>query len=162
VSGLLTGGSAALAWSALGSGGITAIAGIATQFLTVFMCSNAEKQLDVKDRLGLCHFVGSYCSASFLGICTSKKKSYCCFESKLTRILQEQGRPQLGKPWGTPKVESCQGFTVEEFSRLDLSQMDFSEIYSEFLDAAKLPDEAALASDIQTKIRAYYQQNGAD
>lgn len=161
VSGLLTGGSAALAWSALGSGGLTAIAGIATQFLTVFMCSSAEKQLDVKDRLGLCHFVGSYCSASFLGVCTSKKKAYCCYESKLTRILQEQGRPQLNKPWGKPKEETCLGFTIEEFSRLDLSQMDFSEIYSEFLEAAKLPDEAQMASDIQDKIRAYYQQHGA-
>lgn len=162
VSGLLTGGTAALAWTALGSGGITAIAGIATQFLTTFMCSNAEKQLDVKDRLGLCHSVGSYCSSSFLGVCETKKKVYCCFESKLSRILQEQGRPQINKPWAKPKEETCQGFTIDEFSRLDLSQMDFSEIYSEFLEAAKLPDEAQMATDIQAKIRAYYEQNGAN
>lgn len=162
VSGLLSGGSAVTAWAALGSGGVTAIAGIATQFLTVFMCSNAEKQLDVKDRLGLCHFVGSYCSSSFLGVCSTKRKTYCCFESKLTRILQEQGRPQINKPWAAPREETCQGFTIDEFSRLDLSQMDFSEIYSEFLEAAKLPDEARMASDIQAKIRNYYQQNGAN
>ena len=162
VSGLLTGGTAALAWSALGSGGVTAIAAVATQFLTQFMCSNEEKQLDVKDRLGLCHFVGSYCSSSFLGVCTTKKKAYCCFESKLTRILQEQGRPQINKPWAKPKDETCQGFTIDEFSRLDLSKMDFTEIYSEFLEAAKLPDEAQMATDIQAKIRAYYQQNGAN
>ena len=48
-------------------------------------------------------------------------KAYCCFESKLSRILQEQGRPQIGKPWGTPKRETCLGFTVDEFARLDLS-----------------------------------------
>ena len=40
--------------------------------------------------------------------------------------------------------------------------MDFTEIYSEFLEAAKLPDEAQMATDIQAKIRAYYQQNGAN
>lgn len=159
VSGLLTGGAAVSAWAALGSGGATAIAGIATQFLTTFLCANNEKQLDVKDRLGLCHFVGSYCSSSFLGVCTTKKKTYCCFESKLTRIIQEQGRPQIDKPWGAPKTEQCAGLTLDEFSRLDLSKMDFSEIYSEFLESAKLPDQAQMASDIQTKIKAYYQQN---
>jgi conjugal transfer mating pair stabilization protein TraN len=155
VSGLLT---TAAGLSAL-AGGPAVLAGVATQFLTLFLCSTQEKMLDVKDRMGLCHFVGSYCSSSFLGICSTKRKTYCCFQSKLTRILQEQGRPQIGKPWDKPKKEQCLGFTVDEFSRLDLSQMDFSEIYAEFLEAAKLPDEAQMAADIQAKIRAYYQEN---
>ena len=162
VSGLLTGGAAVTAYSALASGGATAIASVATQFLTTFLCASSEKQLDVKDRLGLCHFVGSYCSSSFLGVCTTKRKTYCCFESKLTRIIQEQGRPQIDKPWGPPKTEQCVGLTLDEFSRLDLSKMDFSEIYSEFLESAKLPDQAQMASDIQAKIKAYYQQNATN
>jgi conjugal transfer mating pair stabilization protein TraN len=37
--------------------------------------------------------------------------------------------------------------------------MDFSEIYSEFLEAAKLPNEAQMASDIQAKIQQYYRTN---
>ncbi|WP_309141260.1 conjugal transfer protein TraN [Novosphingobium sp. G106] len=157
VSGLLT---TAAGLSAL-AGGPAVLAGVATQFLTLFLCSTQEKMLDVKDRMGLCHFVGSYCSSSFLGICSTKRKTYCCFQSKLTRILQEQGRPQIGKPWDKPKTEQCLGFTIDEFSRLDLSKMDFTEIYAEFLEAAKLPDEAQMAADIQTKIRAYYQENAA-
>src|SRR3546814_20303352 len=84
---------------------------------------------------------------------------YCCFESKLTRILQEQGRPQINKPWGKPKEEQCAGFTIDEFSRLDMSQMDFSDIYADFLEAVKLPEEATMASEIQAKIHAYYKQN---
>jgi conjugal transfer mating pair stabilization protein TraN len=86
----------------------------------------------------------------------TKKKAYCCFESKLSRILQEQGRKQLNKPWAKPKTEQCRGFTLEEFSRLDLSQMDFSEVYAEFTEAARLPDELAVASDLQQKIEDYY------
>jgi conjugal transfer mating pair stabilization protein TraN len=74
----------------------------------------------------------------------------------LTRILQEQGRPQLGKTWGTPKTPDCSGFTVDEFSRLDLSVMNFSEIYNDFIQAARLPDEAATLTDIQARIQAYY------
>jgi len=147
-------GAAALA------GGPAAIAAFATPFLVLFACSQDEMKLDIKDRMGLCHNLGTYCSSSFLGICSTKRTAYCCFESKLSRILQEQGRPQLGKPWGSAKKEQCQGFTVDEFARLDLSVMDFTEVYSDFMDAAKLPDEVQTMSDIQDKIQAYYDLHG--
>lgn len=143
-------GAAALA------GGPAAIAAFATPFLVLFACSQDEMKLDIKDRMGYCHNVGTYCSSSFLGICSTKRTTYCCFESKLSRILQEQGRVQLRKPWGSPKKEQCQGFTIEEFASLDLSVMDFTEVYSDFMDAAKLPDEVQTMSDIQDKIQAYY------
>ena len=151
-SGLLSTASGAAALA----GGPAAIAAIATPFLSLFACSNEEKMLDVKDRMGLCVAIGTYCSARTLGICTTRRKAYCCFESKLTRILQEQGRTQLGKPWGRPRSEQCAGFSVDDFARLDLSRMDFSEIYEELLEAARLPDEAGLAAQIQQKIRDYY------
>ena len=112
--------------------------------------------LHERDAQGLCAYVGTYCSSSFLGVCLTKRKVYCCFESKLSRILQEQGRIQLSKPWGNPKTESCAGFTVDEFARLDLSKMDFSEVYAEFTDAARLPDELEASAQIQQKIEDYY------
>ncbi|WP_239806953.1 conjugal transfer protein TraN [Croceicoccus hydrothermalis] len=126
------------------------------QLLVALGCSQEETLLHERDAQGLCAYVGSYCSDSFLGACLTKKKVYCCFESKLSRILQEQGREQLNKPWGKPKTEECLGFTIDEFSRLDLSQMDFSEVYAEFTEAARLPDELAAAADIQQKIEDYY------
>ena len=128
--------------------------------LTPWLCSSAEKQLDEKDDKGLCHKVGSYCSDKVLGICVTSKDAYCCFGSKLSRILQEQGRLQINKPWGKPKDETCKGFTIEEFQRLDLSRMDFSEVYAEFMDAAKLPDEVSVMTDIQQKIQGYYDLHG--
>lgn len=124
--------------------------------LTPFLCNAAERQLDEKDDKGLCHKVGTYCSDRVLGVCVTRKDAYCCFQSKISRILQEQGRPQIGKPWGAPKTETCEGFTIYEFQQLDLSVMDFSEVYAEFQDAARLPDEAAALADIQAKIEAYY------
>ncbi len=128
--------------------------------LTPFLCSAAERELDKKDDKGLCHRVGSYCSDKVLGVCVTRKDAYCCFESKLSRILQEQGRTQIGKPWGKPKSETCKGFTVEEFSRLDLSVMDFSEVYAEFIDAAKLPDQIETTRQIQQRIDNYLDRNG--
>jgi conjugal transfer mating pair stabilization protein TraN len=124
--------------------------------LTPWLCSSAEQLLDEKDDKGLCHKVGTYCSSSFLGICVTKKDVYCCFASKISRILQEQGRIQLNKPWGKPKTETCEGFSILEFQQLDLAAMDFSEVYADFMEAAKLPDEAAALVSIQQKIADYY------
>lgn len=126
------------------------------QLLVALGCSREEMVLHQRDVQGLCAYAGTYCSDSFLGVCLTKKKVYCCFESKLSRILQEQGRQQLNKPWGKPKTEQCLGFTIDEFSRLDLSKMDFSEVYAEFTDAARLPDELQAATEIQQKIEDYY------
>lgn len=156
VSGLLTlaAGGAALA------GGPFQIAALATPFLTLFACSQDEMKLDIKDRMGFCHKVGTYCSSSFLGICKTRRTAYCCFESKLSRILQEQGRLQLRKPWGSAKREQCHGFTIDEFARLDLSVMDFTEVYAEFVDAARLPDEVETMTQIQQKIQDYYDLHG--
>jgi conjugal transfer mating pair stabilization protein TraN len=91
------------------------------QLLVALGCGREEILLHQRDAQGLCAYVGTYCSSSFLGVCLTKKKVYCCFESKLTRILQEQGRAQLPKPWDKPKSEQCLGFTLDEFARLDLS-----------------------------------------
>lgn len=155
-SGLLTVGAGAAALA----GGPAAIAALATPFLTLFACSQDEMKLDIKDRMGLCHNLGTYCSSSFLGICSTRRTAYCCFESKLSRVLQEQGRPQLGKSWGSAKKEQCLGFTIDEFSRLDLSVMDFTEVYADFMDAAKLPDEVQTMTEIQQKIQNYYDLHG--
>ena len=48
----------------------------------------------------------------------------------------------------------------EEFAQLELSQMDFSDIYSEFTEAARLPDELEAANDIQQKIQNFYERSG--
>lgn len=124
------------------------------------VCSAAEKLLDQKIDKGLCHFIGSFCGKSILGVCTSKRKSYCCYQSKLTRIIQEGGRAQLGLTFGTPKRADCAGFTIEQFASLDLSKMDFTEIYNELIEAVKLPDEAQALVDIQKKITDFYSSNG--
>lgn len=147
-------GAAALA------GGPAAIAAFATPFLTMFACSQSEMQLDIKDRMGFCHKVGTYCSSSFLGICKTKRSAYCCFESKLSRVLAQQGRVQLGKPWGAPKTEQCNGLRIEEFAALDLSVMDFTEVYADFMDAARLPDAVETMAQIQGKIKDYYDLHG--
>ena len=128
--------------------------------LTPFLCSSEDRDVDTKDDEGLCYNVGTYCSNKILGVCTTKKQSYCCYGSKLVRILNEQGKAQLGMQWGKPKDPDCEGFLIAQFQQLDLSQMDFSEVYAEFVDAAKLPDEIELSIQIQQRIENYYNIHG--
>lgn len=121
---------------------------LAINFMMEFLFSGCD-QKDMETAMlrgsGMCHEVGSYCASSFLGVCLQKARGHCCFNAKLGRIIQEQGRPQLksfnGDLWGTAKKPMCRGFTPEEFQALDFSKMDLSEYYSDV--------EARAQSDIQ-------------
>jgi conjugal transfer mating pair stabilization protein TraN len=109
------------------SGGLTILGasccGISGMFKS--MCNNKEKELKKKRQADLCLYVGEFCSKrwkiGFIKICVEKKRSYCCFNSQLARILQECGRPQIGKGWGDAKHPDCSGFTIDEFARIDFT-----------------------------------------
>lgn len=100
-------------------------------------CNEEEQTLSLKKGQNLCHYVGTYCDQRDpFGGCITKKDSYCCYNSLLGRVIQEQGRPQLGKSWGAANRPLCGGFTVAEMSALDFSRMDLSEFFSQIQAAA--------------------------
>lgn len=93
----------------------------------IWECEQSEFELGAKKETKVCHYVGSYCaSKSALG-CIEKRESYCCFNSPLGRIIQEQARPQLGMDWGDVKNPSCEGLSVDDLAKLDWSKIDISE-----------------------------------
>ena len=94
-------------------------------------CSGEEKELAQWRAKKRCVFVGTYCAEKILGKCTRKKSSFCCFGNKLSRLLNEQGRRQLRIGWGNASGPDCRGLTPEELSRIDMSQMDLSELYED-------------------------------
>jgi len=104
-------------------------------------CNETEQMIAELKRRGMCHKVGSYCSKKILGICVQRKNTYCCFNSKLARIVHEQGRPQLeafaGNLWGEAESPRCRGFTVEEFQMLDFNRIDLSEWYGDIVTATQ-------------------------
>lgn len=109
--------------------------------MTYMQCEVEEQQLGMQKGQRLCVHVGSYCGTKVLGACITKKESYCCYNSRLARILNEQGRPQIGKGWGDPKEPNCSGFTIAELQQLDMSAMDLSEFINE-VSAGTLDMEA--------------------
>jgi conjugal transfer mating pair stabilization protein TraN len=120
-------------------------------------CDQQDMETGILKGSGMCHEVGTYCSSKILGICIQKSVGHCCFNTKLGRIIQEQGRPQLrsfnAQGWGTPQAPYCRGFTPDEFQALDFSKMDLSEYYSDVTSKA----QSAIEIDMKDKIDAYQQ-----
>jgi conjugal transfer mating pair stabilization protein TraN len=122
-------------------------------FLGLVPCKEEEKLLDKNKEAEKCHYIGKYCSKKLKllvgSICIQHKKTYCCFNSKLARIINEQGRSQLKRSWGTTKSPNCRGFKPEDFQKLDFSKMDLSEFYKDV--SAKFSD--SVQSNINTYIK---------
>lgn len=93
----------------------------------IWECEEKEFELGAKKETRQCHFVGSYCASKVLGSCVEKRESYCCFSSVVARIIQEQGRPQLGMSFGSPESPQCEGLTPDQLARMDWSRIDLSE-----------------------------------
>ncbi len=129
--------------------------------VAALQCDQQDKQLAIRKGAGLCVVLGTWCAQTLLGSCVKKKQGACCFNSKLARIINVQGRPQLGKSFGTPKNPQCKGFTTAELQRLDFSRMDFTEFYSD-IHASAL-DTAAIQNSITTRLNSnpsYYSTGG--
>lgn len=98
--------------------------------LKLSKCTADELALAEMREKGMCYYLGSHKDA-FLELWNSRTQHvYCCFPSKLARVLQQEGRKQLGIDWGSAKEPNCRGLTQEEIRRLDLAKIDLSEAYN--------------------------------
>lgn len=107
---------------------------VAIQVLTnMAACNQQEQSLALKKGQRLCTFVGSYRQGS---IYRRSYEGYCCYNSRLARIVQEQGRQQLGRGYGSPQNPDCTGLTAEELEQIDFALIDLSEFIAEIQSTA--------------------------
>ncbi len=122
-------------------------------------CSASEIELAEERNAGNTHYLGRYCSKKTLfGICIRHSRAWCVFGSKLGRILQQQGRHQLGIGWS-----SCRGFTVAEIEGIDFASLDLSEFTEDLMDGSRepsvsLPDAGDTGTVMRTRIRDFYRR----
>ncbi|WOB11127.1 conjugal transfer protein TraN [Piscinibacter gummiphilus] len=125
-------------------------------------CSDDEVRTSLKEGARLCHTIGDWCSSCVrvLGHCVScitTTTMKCCFNSILARVINEQGRVQIGKSWGSAQGPDCSGFTVAQLQRLNFATMDLSEFYASIV--ANPPDLAAAQQRNLSRIaQCYYGQ----
>lgn len=110
----------------------------------IWKCEEKEFEMNAKRALKSCHYVGSYCKSKFLGACVEKRQTYCCFSSPLSRIIQEQVRPQLGMGWGSAKQPSCGGLTASQLNRVNWSQVNLDEWMGILSLTGNMPDVPSL------------------
>lgn len=123
------------------------------------ICNDEEIQLEEAEDAGTVHYVGTYCKERWWLIgCVQRAKVYCVFNSKLGRIVHEEGRTQLldfgsSGGWGSAEHPHCEGFTPEEFQMLDFSQMDLSEFFRD-IETEAIGD---IQEEMRHKIEDFYQ-----
>lgn len=128
--------------------------------MAALSCDEEEGKLAMKEGARLCHAVGTYCSSCIriLGRCVScitHTTNKCCFNSVLARIVNEQGRQQVGKWWGTAEAPDCSGFTIAQLQTLDFARMDLTEFYASIVP--NLPNaEAIRAGNVGRAGNCYY------
>lgn len=136
--------------------GITAVMYIATSMMS---CNDTEGKLAMKEGAKLCLSMGTWCSKciTILGKCIScieHTTSKCCFNSLLARLINEQGRAQIGKGWGGVQNPDCTGFTVAELQSLDFAKMDLSLFYASIVP--EMPNVGAIQNANAGKVGACY------
>ena len=94
-------------------------------------CSASEKILGLSRDASKTRYVGTYCSSNSIFGCLSKKQVYCVYPSKLSRILVEEGRRQIGGGFGSPRSPNCSGFTIAELEAIDFGEADLSDYFSD-------------------------------
>ncbi len=86
-------------------------------------CNVEEQSLAERRHNGQCHHVGSRKE----NLQTQTTQVFCCFSTKLARILHEQGREQLSIKWGKADSPECRGFSLTELQQIDFTKIDLSD-----------------------------------
>ena len=87
-------------------------------------CNEKERELGVKRGSSLCTHARTWCSKKdpVFGSCLEETRAYCCFKSILAKLINRQGREQLGLT-----LEKCDGLTIDQIHKIDFSKMDLTE-----------------------------------
>ena len=118
-------------------------------------CNKDERTLSEMRGKNLCVYAGKDVTKK-AGITVVIKHRYCCFGNMLDKVIQVEGRKQLGKNFGSGKRPDCSGLSLEEIKRINWSQVDFSEFINElkvkFAGDLKIPNAGDLKSTITSSM----------
>lgn len=148
----------AVAGEAIAEMGMNMIGGLMTGFGYYQMAVAALQMLSpcdadayerrAKDQLGACTFVGERCYMGGSSLCLDKRRVYCCYNSPLSRIIQEQVRGQLygeDNPFGTARNPECGGIPLEELSEINWDQVNLDEWLAILTETGNMPNMKELS-----------------
>jgi conjugal transfer mating pair stabilization protein TraN len=123
--------------------------------MDLMSCTQDEQMLSLKRGNRLCIGTGSSCTMEIpiINVCLQVTETYCCYNSILARIINEQGWAQLG----TTLSKSCAGFTQAQLSQIDFSKMDLTEFMAQITAKINIP---ATQTAMQARISSMGNANG--
>lgn len=81
------------------------------------------------------------------------------FDSKLAKIVQEQGRSwQLGIGFGSGNNPDCRGITIEELQAIDFGRLNFADFYEDMEKGTDIPSDQALIDRVKEQISNHVQR----
>lgn len=114
-------------------------------------CDQTDMETAMLNGSGYCNYNTTICTEKWFGSCIQRARTFCCFNSKMARIVHEQGRSQLASFNGAAQSD-CRGFSPEEFQHLDFSKIDFSEYY----DDLKTQSQSLIKANVEQKTQDFY------
>ena len=121
-------------------------------------CTKDEVSLMNLRSKNLCIYVGKENKGIMKSVV---KHHFCCFGNLLEKVVQVEGRKQLGINFGSGGSPNCRGLTLDEIQKLDFSKIDFSEFINEltvkFTSSYKTPNPTEIKDTIEShmNIRQY-------
>jgi chemotaxis protein histidine kinase CheA len=116
-------------------------------------CDAKEIELKTLRDKRLCVQIGTYCAErdAIFNSCLRKKTTFCCYGTKMARLIQENGRAQLGIGFGSPESPNCEGLSPEQLSRIDFSKINFSEIFEDIKSQTVTKDQKQSLAQVSTE-----------
>ncbi|MBP9777641.1 MAG: conjugal transfer protein TraN [Rickettsiaceae bacterium] len=123
------------------------------QDLELAKCTDEEKELGVKKEQGRAIFVNRYEHDKS----DRRDDVYCVFDSKIAKIIQEQGRRgQLGISFGAGKYPDCSGISPNQLAVIKLDKVDLSFVFEEVAGNVKIQDSNTIQEKYNAGIEKYY------
>lgn len=133
--------------------------------LNLVHCSDSEKQLGTARENKLVVSTGEYCykrqDLPVGSVCIEHHETFCVFQSKLARLIQEQGRrDQLHIGFGEGQYSNCSGLTPEQLQLINFKSINFAEFYKDIENRQNKPDVGKTTSGISERLKQFYDQGG--
>ncbi len=116
-------------------------------------CTPSEQLLGLHRGSNLSQFEHQYCSnkTPIINTCIEWTSQYCSFNSVLAKIINTQGKAQLGID-----PSSCSGLTQSELTHLNMSKIDFSQFTASMTGQAltHIPTSKSISTNYQPIVNA--------
>lgn len=112
------------------------------------VCSARDAALRNAVLAGTTSHLRTRCVKRFLGMCLARVQEYCVYDSKFSRVFQEQAHLQTGSQLNT----ACPPLTIQQLEGIDVNQMDLTEVFGDMLDQVTKPVEQLVIDRLSTQM----------